>query len=298
MYNPIVLGVDVGGSHITASLVNLEQRSLLSDSFVRRSVNSKADAAAILDAWCQVIEDAYRKYETVPKKIGIAIPGPFDYKNGICLIKEQEKFQSLYKIDVKTELAKRLNIEPSNIKFINDAAGFLQGEVFAGAAINTNNVLGLTLGTGLGSALYIDGLTSDAALWNSAFLNGIAEDYLSSGWFVKRYFQLSGKTVHGVKELVALGNENLQATQVFTEFGHNLAEFIIPLIHKFKSEMVIIGGNISLAFDTFSPELGSVLLSSHVSTVVKVAELKENAALIGAASCWELSVKPDYPIEI
>ena len=298
MYNPSVLGVDIGGSHITASLVNLEQRTLISDSFVRISVNSKADAAAILNSWSQVIEDAYSGYKSVPKKIGIAMPGPFDYHNGICLIKEQEKFQSLYRIDVKTELAKRLNITPSNIKFINDAAAFLQGEVFAGAAKNTTNVLGLTLGTGLGSALYVNGIATDAALWNSVFLNGIAEDYLSSRWFVKRYFQLSGKTVDGVKDLVALDHENQHATQVFTEFGHNLAQFVIPLIHKYKSEMVVIGGNISLAFNSFSAEMKSVLLSNHISAIIKVAELKENAALIGAASCWGLSVKPDCSIEI
>ncbi|MBC7915989.1 MAG: ROK family protein, partial [Pyrinomonadaceae bacterium] len=160
----------------------------------------------------------------------------------------------------------------------------------------TNNVLGLTLGTGLGSALYINGVATDAALWDSVFLNGIAEDYLSSRWFVKRYFQLSGKTVDGVKDLVAPDDENKQATQVFAEFGYHLAQFITALIHKYKSEMVVIGGNISLAFNSFSAELESVLLTNNISTTIKVAELKENAALIGAASCWELCVKSLPPM--
>lgn len=291
MEKPLVLGVDIGGSHITAALVNLETRTIAPASYKRRFVNAQDEADTILNSWCNVIDDAFNSLNISQKRIGIAMPGPFDYKNGICLIKEQNKFQSLYQLNIKTELAKRLNISASNIQFINDAVGFLQGEVFAGAAKNTDNVLGITLGTGLGSALYINGVATDAALWDSVFLNGIAEDYLSTRWFVERYYLLSGKNVDGVKDLMAFVFNNHPAEQVLKEFGYNLAQFLIPLINQYELEIVIIGGNISLAFDAFSPELNSALIDNHIPATIRISKLKENAALIGAASCWEVSVR-------
>lgn len=287
----MVLGVDIGGSHITAALVDIESRTLLDDSIQRRMVNSQGSASVILDAWCQVILDAYKGYETLTKYIGIAMPGPFDYENGICLIKEQDKFQALFNLNVKEELASRLEIPAANINFINDAASFLQGEVFAGSARDVPNVLGFTLGTGLGSAICTNGTAIDAALWDSPFLNGIAEDYLSTKWFVKRYFELSGKELNGVKDLASFVSADPNAKQVFIEFGNNFAQFMMPLIKKHQAEMVILGGNIALAFNVFSANLIEVLAQNQFITKIRISKLKEHAALIGAASCCQISYK-------
>jgi glucokinase len=288
MEKPLVLGVDIGGSHITAAIVDLESGNILRGSYKRRFINAREDADTILNTWVPVINEALATTALQPKKIGIAMPGPFDYDQGISLIKEQEKFQSLYKVNIKNELAKRLHIRPEEIRFINDAAGFLKGEVFAGAARHFSSVLGLTLGTGLGSALYLEGSAYDAALWSSLFRGGIAEDHLSTRWFVKRYLELSGKPVEGVRELMAENNQFSRS--VFNEFGRNLAEFMIPFIKEHHSDMVILGGNISLAYELFAAGLHSVLHENYISAIIKISELNENAALIGAASCWEISV--------
>ena len=169
MESPLALGIDIGGSHITAALVNMAKRTLIADSIHRKPINSQGEANAILDAWCEVITDSYAGYDTLTKRIGIAMPGPFDYENGVCLIKEQDKFQALYGLNLKEELARRLGISATTIHFINDAAGFLQGEVFAGSARNVNHVLGFTLGTGLGSSICMNGIAIDAALWDMPF---------------------------------------------------------------------------------------------------------------------------------
>jgi glucokinase len=290
--NSLVLGVDIGGSHITAALVDLATGTITPGSYKRSFVNGGDDAETILNSWAAVISEALNSKALPAKKIGVAMPGPFDYSQGISLIKEQEKFQSLYKINVKNELAKRLNIRAEEIRFINDAAGFLKGEVFAGAARHLRSVLGLTLGTGLGSALYVEGTAYDAALWDSPFLGGIAEDHLSTRWFINRYSELSGKTVAGVRELMTENNGFSEL--VFLEFGKNLGEFMIPFIKAHHSDMVILGGNISLAFGLFEAGLHSVLNADHISAVVKVSELNENAALIGAATCWEIPVMPHF----
>ena len=67
-------------------------------------------------------------------KIGIAMPGPFDYENGICYIKGLDKYESLFNLNVKEMLAQQLNIERSDIYMMNDASCFLKGEVFGGVA--------------------------------------------------------------------------------------------------------------------------------------------------------------------
>ncbi len=288
MEKPVALGVDIGGSHITAALIDLETRTIIQDTLKRSAVDSRESKEVILSAWCEVINKAFKKSTTTTKLIGIAMPGPFDYEKGISLIKDQDKFNTLYGVNIKEELSKRLNVDTENIHFINDAAGFLQGEVFGGAARGNANVLGLTLGTGLGSSYCVGGVAKDADLWNSEFMNGIAEDYLSTRWFVGRYSQLSGNEVAGVKELTALTATDHNATRVFMEFGYNLAQFLIPIIKKYKSDMVIVGGNISRAFNAFSPELIATLKGNEIYTSIKVTKLKEHASLIGAASCCDL----------
>jgi len=290
MEKPVALGVDIGGSHITAALVDLETRTLVKDSIKRSPVNSQESKEVILSAWCDIINKAFKNIKNGARNVGIAMPGPFNYSEGISLIKDQEKFKSLYQINVKEELSERLDIPAEHIHFINDAAGFLQGEVFAGAAKGNASVLGLTLGTGLGSSLCLNYKAFDADLWNSEFLDGIAEDYLSTRWFVKRFNQLSGKVVAGVKELVEIVDTDHHATMVFMEFGYNLAQFLIPVIKQHKIDTVIVGGNIAQSFSAFAPELIATLKGNGVETEIKISELKEHAALIGAASCCDLSL--------
>jgi glucokinase len=173
------------------------------------------------------------------------------------------------------------------IRFINDAVSFLQGEVFSGAGRDYNRVLGLTLGTGLGSALYLDGHVEDADLWDSTFKEGIAEDYLSGRWFVQRYKELTGKEVKGVKELTELSASKELIKMMFLEFYESLSDFIVPLVQKYRIECVVIGGNITNAFTLFLPDFQRVFKVDKIQAVVKIANLKEDASLIGAASCWE-----------
>lgn len=281
-----VLGVDIGGSHITAALVDLDARCVVEGSGKRKLVNSQADADEILSSWCEVINNVFAESAAAHRKLGIAMPGPFDYEEGISLIKDQDKFNALYQRNIKNALAERLHIAGEAIRFMNDASCFLQGEVFGGAASNYNNVLGLTLGTGLGSAVCKDGVAEDADLWKSPFREGIAEDYLSTRWFVGRYHQLTGRQVSGVKELIEAEGASARLEQVFLEFSDNLAMFLVPQIKKFNAEAVVFGGNISNAFPRFQPALQAKLAEQKINVAIKRAVLNEDASLLGAASCW------------
>lgn len=286
MENPKVLGVDIGGTHITVALVDLSTGSVVPQSAKRETVDSCATANEILQTWAKVIKAGLGEKYASNTCIGVAMPGPFDYQNGISLIKEQNKFKALYKVNIKEELAKCLEIMPSNIRFINDAASFLQGEIYSGAAKGYKNAIGLTLGTGLGSAIAIDGEARDAALWNAPFLGGIAEDYFSTRWFVSKYKALTGHEPSGVKELADGASEDPFARQIFNEFGRGLAHFLADIIRANRGEVVVLGGNIAQAYHLFEHHLTSGLQAYHLNLPVKLALLNEHAALIGASSLW------------
>ncbi|RYG30425.1 MAG: ROK family protein, partial [Chitinophagaceae bacterium] len=151
-------------------------------------------------------------------------------------------------------------------------------------------VFGFTLGTGLGSAICVVGVATDAGLWSTPFKQGIAEDYLSTRWFVRRYNELSGLSVSGVKELLA-GNQSL-VNQVFLEFSENVGLFLQPVIQKFDARTIVFGGNISHAHNYFLPTVKKLLAADGINVTLKPAQLNEDATLLGAASSWQI---PDSP---
>jgi glucokinase len=201
--SPIVAGIDIGGSHITVALVDLNTRSVLPNTRIRKTIDSHASANNIIAEWSSIIKRTFKDNDC-RKKIAVAMPGPFDYEAGISYIRNQNKYDSLYGLNIKSLLAESLQIDESDILLKNDAACFLQGEVFGGAAKGFKKAIGLTFGTGLGSARFINEISEDAELWQSSFLNGIAEDYLSTRWIVKRYYEMTGIQVQNVKELFTL----------------------------------------------------------------------------------------------
>lgn len=286
MNNPLVAGVDIGGSHITAALVDLEVRRVLPSFSARKSINAKDDAASIINNWCEAICDVFETQPALHKRIGIAMPGPFDYEKGISLIKNQDKYESLYGLNVKELMAERLGVSPSDIRLMNDAGCFLQGEVMGGAARGYKSAVGVTLGTGLGSAYFKDGLAEDANLWCAPFKDGIAEEYISSRWLVSRYAEVCNGKVANTKEMVDLIPTDDRIKGIFGEFGANLAAFLTPFIQQHNPEVAVIGGNIAKSSDWFLPRVESDLQKQGINIPLRIARLGENAHIMGAAGCW------------
>lgn len=281
----LVIGADIGGSHITAALVDLETKKIFPGSLIRNRVNSHAEAGHIIDAWCNTLSQVR---EIMPvEKLSLALPGPFDYDKGISLISNQDKYESLYKLNVKQLLAEKMDVPVSNIYFNNDAACFLQGEVFCGALKDYDRALGITLGTGLGAAKYTNETSYDLSFWNLPFKDSIAEDYLSTRWFKARYFELSGRSINGVEELLALqGTDDQVIALIFNEFSKNLIVFLQQAIKIEDINAIVIGGNIANAFDLFYSALEAGIAEKFSDVLVVKTLLGEEAALIGAASFW------------
>lgn len=287
MNENIVLGADIGGSHITASLVDIHNRQILSSTICRKDVNSGGSADSIIGEWSEVIKNCFAKLGIKDQKIGIAMPGPVDYDLGLCYIKGQNKYESLYGANLKELLAEVLSMSSGDIRMINDAAGFLSGEMFIGAGRGFKKVIGLTLGTGLGSALYENGITIDADLWHTPYLDGKAEDYISAPWLLSAAAKSTGNQFENVRQIADQAAEDNRLQQVFDKFGNNLGGFLASFIQQQQPELVVLGGNVAKAHPLFCQAMEKRLQKEKLQTPVRIAQIGEAAALVGAAALWE-----------
>src|SRR5690625_4892220 len=106
-YMKIILGLDIGGTHIASALVNEVIGALLAESYHKSTINTGADSHSILKEWSENIKTIIKNIRPADLAgIGMAMPGPFDYENGISLIKGLGKYDALYKINIRDALKK------------------------------------------------------------------------------------------------------------------------------------------------------------------------------------------------
>jgi glucokinase len=217
--------------------------------------------------------------------IGIAMPGPFNYEKGISLIQNQHKYDSLYGLNVKDLLSQKLGLKNLKLTLKNDASCFLLGEVYGGSMVGFNNLIGITLGTGLGSAHYSNGVVKDANLWKMPFLKSIAEDYISTRWFIRRWAELTQQEIKGIKEIIDSDTDEEKFKLLFDEFSENLSQFLYTFIKKKRPSAVVLGGNIMNAERFFLQQTKKKLFNKMgISIPVTKSIQGEVATLLGAAS--------------
>ncbi len=286
-----ILSADIGGSHITVGIYDLETHTILQQSLSRVEVDSKGSATEILTSWSDVFQQILKVTDLPVLGLSVAMPGPFDYENGVSYIKGLNKYEALYGMDVKVFLADLLKLDPQFVRFRNDAESAIAGEVLAGAGKNHQRAMGVTLGTGFGSACSENKITKDINLGSEPYKETIADDYLSTRWFLKRYHQLTGKVLTGgVRELSELAKTNAVARGIFKEFAMNLIDFLSEHVERLNPEVLIICGKIANASAYFLPALAEGLNSVNI----QLALLDENAPLIGAAALFNDITKPPF----
>ena len=294
MANSYLMGIDVGGSHITLDLVDDTTFEMLPSSTLRKDLDTNAAPSAVLEVFESAIAEcaAFAGKESV-RGVGLAIPGPFDYGEGICRITPaQQKYEQMFGVNFRTTLCRVLS--PSKpVIFNNDAACFAMGEYFRGGAKGFSKAIIVTLGTGFGAS-FLDkgrpqtsgeGVTDGGELWNVPWKDGIADDYFSTRWLVAEWKKETGEDIAGGKEIAqaALKGDSI-ARGIYSRFGTNLAEFIAPWLNGFKANAFVIGGNIARDWDLYVPALEKGLAERLTDPVaVKPCTLGEQAPIYGAA---------------
>jgi glucokinase len=292
MNKNIAIGTDIGGSHISCAAIDLVSGKIIRNTLTERSVDNQAQANTIIGTWTQALSAVL---ENVPlenvKGIGFAMPGPFDYVKGISYIRGVAKYENLYGINITDAISNSLSVKDGFlIRFMNDASSFAVGEAWAGSAANFNRSLSITLGTGFGSAFIrnripiVDGpeVPKLGCIYHLPFKDGIADDYFSTRGLLSRYKKLTGKELDGVKELAALAGTEKAVTDLFIDFGENTGLFLAPWLNKFKAEILVIGGNISHAYNLFGDAFEIRLKKENCFCKVAISKLKEDAALLGS----------------
>ena len=145
----IVIGVDIGGTNTTIGIVDFHNNILFEDSFLTKP---EKGAVAFSKSLSKHINNTYSRYKKSCslEGIGIASPGA-NYQNGIIESPANLKWGNVKFI----ELMKQYFHVP--IALINDANAAALGEHQFGSAKGMNNFIVLTLGTGLGTGIVVNG---------------------------------------------------------------------------------------------------------------------------------------------
>ena len=294
MTKHLAIGVDIGGSHISCAAIDLAEKHYLPVTFSENELDNHAPADEIFGIWASTISKTIQKVgaENV-SGIGFAMPGPFDYANGIAWFDEGvKKYENLYGLNVAEALRMKMNLSKDfPIRFINDAMAFAIAEDWIGKSAGTSRSLAITLGTGFGSAFLRNHLPVTSGcevpalgyVYHLPFENGNADDYFSTRGLLERFEKRTGQKLSGVKELAVLSKKNPIANELFTDFGYKLGLFLKPLLENFGTEALVIGGNISNAFSLFGPSLLSHFEKNNVRARIEISDLKETASMIGSA---------------
>lgn len=285
--NPCVLVYDVGGSHISASVCH--RRGYRLGEVVRANLPEEQRSTAFIDVLHSLGTNAMEGSAGV-EGAEFAMPGPFDYEKGISWMKH--KMPYLYGVNIGEALATQFGWRPEQVRFLNDAAAYLLGEVGAGAARGVKRVVCFTLGTGVGSGFAVDGRVATTGkgvppggeIWNVPYEGGIVEDKISTRAIKAAYAERTGqeREVASIAHYAIGGDPD--AVAVFQDFGKTLGIAIKRLLADFAPDVVVLGGGISRSAPLFLEAVHAELAGMQIE--VRVAELGDNAPLAGAGVAW------------
>ena len=287
-----VLTFDVGGSHVSAGLCRLPDLEL---------IRTASGPLKLVDSFAAFVDLLHRLgIEAANSELNLAgaslaVPGPFDLEAGVSLM--EHKLQFLKNQDLRGALARSFNWQTNQLRFLNDAAAYLLGEVGRGAVEGAERAVGLTLGTGIGSAFAIhghyvtqgQGVPPGGEIWNYPYAGTTVEDLISTSRLKGDYLALTGDD-KDVAEIAAGAKDDPAARQVFSEFGHHLGQVLRDVIAPFHPDMVVIGGGISRSSSLFLPVAEQEIKGLGFRVVTST--LLDRAPLIGAAQFWREETSP------
>jgi len=300
--DPVWIGLDVGGS-----AVKLGALTPAGERLGERSVAREDGAEELLGAAADAVRELCPR-PAGPTGIGVGLPGLLDRAAG--RVEVSPNLPSLQGVDVRGLLAARTGVDPGAIHLENDANVAALGEQWLGAARGERDVLVVTLGTGIGGGLILDGELyagrgGDGLAGEIGHVTvapdgppcgcgsrGCLETLASASAARRRALERSlPADAPGDLELLAAharrapGPERELLEEVGRDLGHGLATVVCLL----DVPTFVLGGGFSAALDTLEPGIRRGLAEwaygERVSAVKIVrAALGPAAGWIGAAS--------------
>jgi len=214
--------------------------------------------------------------------IGVGVPSVVDCQQGI--VYNVANIPAWKEVHLKEILEKEFGVP---VAVNNDANCFALGAWRYGEGQGTNDMVGLTIGTGIGSGIIIGGKlyngvnTGAGEIGSLPFRDADYEFYCSSRFFS----QLHGDTGANFGKRAQAGDP--QAIAVWEEFGANIGELIKAVLFTYAPEAIIIGGGIANAFPLYEKAMRQQLSTFPYPENVAATRIEPstlaNAAMLGAS---------------
>lgn len=273
--NHMKLAIDLGGTNIRIARVADGQCT------DHRSIPCPAqeEASVVVDQLAHLIEGLIDKQVS---GIGIGVPTIVDAQAGI--VYDATNIASWKEVPLKALLEERFHVP---VAVENDCNCFALGESRFGAGRNYTDMVGVTIGTGIGSGIIIDrklygGLYRGAGeIGTLPYRDTDFEHYCSSFFFKKK-----GINASDLAEKARRGDAEAQS--IWNEFGGHIGQFIKAIMFTYAPQLIVFGGGISSAFPLFQEGIQNALQDFPYKrilnqTKIVVSTLKE-ANLLGASS--------------
>ncbi|MEP0858872.1 ROK family protein [Trichocoleus sp. DQ-U1] len=292
--NREVIGIDLGGTAIKLGRFREDGTCLESLSV---ATPQPATPTAVLDAMIEAI--AHLDPERHAIALGIGTPGPADASGRIARV--AINLAGWHDVPLADWLEAKTGL-PTVLA--NDANCAGMGEAWLGAGRHYRNLILLTLGTGVGGAIILDGnlfvghqgaaaelglitLNPEGPPCNSGN-QGSLEQYASVAAIRRR----TGLEPEELGKLASTGDR--QALEFWQSYGRDLGVGLSSLIYVLTPEAIIIGGGVSASAEFFFPAAQAeierrVLKSSRKGLHLIKAELGNQAGMVGAAKlAWQI----------
>jgi len=244
------VGIDLGGTNIKAALVDTQSAHVIT---TLSKPTRDGEFEDNTPRFAITVREIVREFETqagCKLNVGLSAPGLAN-PNGQCIDWMPGRMHGLEKFDWSAFLER-------DCRVLNDAHAALLGEVWAGAAQNCRDVFMLTLGTGVGGAIYTGGRLLTGKIGRAGHLGhvstdtnaprddlntpGSLEDAIGNQTIAQRG---EGRyaTTHALLDAYAAGDAHAQ--KVWLTSVRHLAAAIASLINVLDPELIILGGGIA-----------------------------------------------------
>ncbi len=313
------IGIDLGGTNIVAGVVDKNFKIIAT---AKRKTNCPRKTSEIVDDMAAVALEAAEKAGIDISEIdgaGVGAPGSIDPKNGTIIYSNNLDF---YNVPVCNILKEKTGLE---FYLDNDANAAAWGEYLAGAGKGTQNFIMITLGTGVGGGVIINGKIYAGSNYAGAELghvvintdgeactcgrHGCWETYASATALIRqtkqammRYPQSimwemcdgSLENVSGRTAFDAMRKGDKAGKAVVEKYAYYVGVGLANTMNIFQPEIICIGGGISAEGETLLAPVREFVdgenyaRNSAVKTELKTAKLGNDAGIIGAAYICDL----------